>query len=308
MAATFVPRRRPRVRDSEFRGRGTPRLISFCSRGDPPSFPEIQNLSPAATAGGGVGGPRWNVRIPPCASFRSFPTQPRSSSLSARAISWSVSRTNVTFRPRLVHARFSRAAPLRRGCRLLRWMLRFRHSSLRAAPCTRWTIGGWRSCGRTFSSPRSSVRFALCPLAQVGEAIELLRPHAPCPDVMSLDPTRLEDVLADILHVGERVGRADEAERLVDGLRGRLEALESASRGRPRPSVVALEWLDPPFLGGHWVPQMIVLAGGRDPFSVAPGSARGARAGRRSRRPTRTGWWRCPVDSMPRVRSGSSRR
>src|SRR5262245_44683449 len=61
----------------------------------------------------------------------------------------------------------------------------------------------------------------LCPVCavstgQVGEAIDLVtqsQPHAPCPDVMSLDPTRLEDVLADILHVGERVERAAEADR-----------------------------------------------------------------------------------------------
>lgn len=116
----------------------------------------------------------------------------------------------------------------------------------------------------------------LCPVCavstgRVGEAIDLLRPHAPCPEVMSLDPTRLEDVLADILHVGERTGRADAAERLVDDLRRRLATVEGARRGLPRPTVVALEWLDPPFLGGHWVPQMIAIAGGRDPFAVAPG-------------------------------------
>jgi iron complex transport system substrate-binding protein len=116
----------------------------------------------------------------------------------------------------------------------------------------------------------------LCPVCavstgQVGEAIDLLRPHVPCPEVMSLDPTRLEDVLADILHVGARVGRSAEAEALVDRLRGRLDALESRLRGRARPQVVALEWLDPPFLGGHWVPQMVAIAGGRDPFAVAPG-------------------------------------
>ncbi len=93
-----------------------------------------------------------------------------------------------------------------------------------------------------------------------------------CPEILSLDPTRLEDVLADILHVGERIGRSAAAEALVDepARRG-----SSASSARPAaaldPTVVALEWLDPPFLGGHWVPQMIAIAGGRDPFAVAPG-------------------------------------
>ena len=113
----------------------------------------------------------------------------------------------------------------------------------------------------------------LCPVCavstdQVGAAIE---PLARCPEIVSLDPQRLEDVLADILHVGERVGRHAAAEALVDSLRERLDRVERSVRGRPRPTVVALEWLDPPFLGGHWVPQMIAIAGGRDPFDVAPG-------------------------------------
>lgn len=113
----------------------------------------------------------------------------------------------------------------------------------------------------------------LCPVCavstdQVGAAIE---PLVRCPEVVSLDPQRLEDVLADILHVGARVGRAAEAEALVDALRARLDRIEHSLRGRERPTVVALEWLDPPFLGGHWVPQMLAIAGGRDPFGVAPG-------------------------------------
>jgi len=113
----------------------------------------------------------------------------------------------------------------------------------------------------------------LCPVcavstAQVGDAVA---PMARCPELMSLDPTRLEDVLADILHVGERLARSAAAEALVDNLRARLERVERATHGRPRPTVVALAWLDPPFLGGHWEPQMITIAGGRDPFGVAPG-------------------------------------
>jgi iron complex transport system substrate-binding protein len=113
----------------------------------------------------------------------------------------------------------------------------------------------------------------LCPVCAVSTAQvdQAMAPLPVCPEVISLDPRRLEDVLADILHVGERIGRAGEAERLVDDLRARLERIERRLRGRPRPTVVALEWLDPPFLGGHWVPQVLAIAGGRDPFRVAPG-------------------------------------
>ncbi len=113
----------------------------------------------------------------------------------------------------------------------------------------------------------------LCPVCAVStdQVDSALAPMARCPDVVSLDPQRLEDVLADILHVGARIGRTAAAERLVDELRLRLDRVERSVRGRTRPTVVALEWLDPPFLGGHWVPQMISIAGGRDPFAVAPG-------------------------------------
>ncbi len=113
----------------------------------------------------------------------------------------------------------------------------------------------------------------LCPVCAVStEQVEgAVAPLARCPEIVSLDPVRLEDVLADVLHVGARIGRKDEAEALVDSLRGRLERIEAAVRGRPRPTLVALEWLDPPFLGGHWVPQMVAIAGGRDPFEIAPG-------------------------------------
>ncbi|GMU65048.1 MAG: ABC transporter substrate-binding protein [Acidobacteriota bacterium] len=113
----------------------------------------------------------------------------------------------------------------------------------------------------------------LCPVCAVStdQVDAALSPLTRCPEVVSLDPQRLEDVLADILHVGARVGRGVEAAALVDDLRARLERVELATRGRPRPTVVALEWLDPPFLGGHWVPQMVAIAGGRDPFGVAPG-------------------------------------
>jgi len=113
----------------------------------------------------------------------------------------------------------------------------------------------------------------LCPVcavstAQVDGALATL-PR--CPEVISLDPQRLEDVLADILQVGARIAREREADRLVDALRARLERVERARRGIPRPTAVALERLDPPFLGGHWVPQMLAIAGFRDPFAVAPG-------------------------------------
>lgn len=84
------------------------------------------------------------------------------------------------------------------------------------------------------------------------------------PRVLSLDPATLEEVLADAVAVGLAAGARGSAEALVADARERLERLERAVAGRPRPRVAALEWLDPPFAGGHWVPEMIALAGGED--------------------------------------------
>ncbi|HEV2385828.1 MAG TPA: cobalamin-binding protein [Candidatus Acidoferrales bacterium] len=82
------------------------------------------------------------------------------------------------------------------------------------------------------------------------------------PQVVSLAPQRLADVWNDIRRLGALVGRAAEAEALAARLEARPGAVEAAGRAAPRPRVLALEWLDPPFVGGHWVPEMIELAGG----------------------------------------------
>jgi len=84
------------------------------------------------------------------------------------------------------------------------------------------------------------------------------------PKVVRLHPHTLSDILEDILAVGDATGRAREARRLVAGLRRRIARVETAVRGRPRPRVCCLEWLDPPFCGGHWMPEMVELAGGRE--------------------------------------------
>ena len=82
------------------------------------------------------------------------------------------------------------------------------------------------------------------------------------PTVHSLDAHTLDGILETILQVGAAAGVEQRAERCVADLRGRLEAASRAVAGRPRPRVLGLEWLDPPFLPGHWVPEMIEIAGG----------------------------------------------
>jgi iron complex transport system substrate-binding protein len=115
-------------------------------------------------------------------------------------------------------------------------------------------------------APDLIVTQNLCPVCAVSTAQvdEALRPLPRCPDLLSLDPRSLADVLADIRRVGAATGRADEAAALVADLERRLAGVRQRVAGRPRPRVAALEWLDPPFAGGHWVPEMIALAGGED--------------------------------------------
>jgi iron complex transport system substrate-binding protein len=110
-------------------------------------------------------------------------------------------------------------------------------------------------------------RVCALPAGQVTAALDYLGCQA---DVLSLDPYRLEEVLATILAVGMRTGTADRAARLVAGLRGRLAAVAALVAGRPRPRVAVVEWTDPPFAAGHWIPDLVTAAGG-EPVAARPG-------------------------------------
>jgi iron complex transport system substrate-binding protein len=91
------------------------------------------------------------------------------------------------------------------------------------------------------------------------------------PRVLSLNPTSLAGVLQDACRVGEVLGRGAETRAQVAALRERVSHLKECVAGRPRPTVGCVEWLDPPFSAGHWVPEMVGIAGGEDVFA-APGS------------------------------------
>ena len=84
------------------------------------------------------------------------------------------------------------------------------------------------------------------------------------PEVISLDPTTLGEVIADVPRLAAAAGADEAGEELVAEAGERIEAVVRAVADAPRPRVAALEWLDPLFVGGHWVPQMIELAGGED--------------------------------------------
>jgi iron complex transport system substrate-binding protein len=91
------------------------------------------------------------------------------------------------------------------------------------------------------------------------------------PRVISLDPDDLGGVLDDTERLGEATGVPRRARELRASLEERLEAVRDAVAGADRPAVLPLEWLDPPFTGGHWVPEMIEIAGGEPLLCVRGG-------------------------------------
>lgn len=113
-------------------------------------------------------------------------------------------------------------------------------------------------------APDLVVTQDLCAVCAVDVAsVDAAMAHLGCDGrVLTVDPSTLEEVLGTVVTIGRAVGREAEAEELVAGLRGRLDAVATAVAGRPRPRVAVLEWTDPLFSAGHWIPDMVVAAGG----------------------------------------------
>jgi len=89
------------------------------------------------------------------------------------------------------------------------------------------------------------------------------------PQVISLDPRTLGEVLGDARALAQATDRKDAAVELVREASARIDRVRLATRGARRPRVAALEWLDPPFAAGHWTPQLIEYAGGEDVLGFA---------------------------------------
>jgi iron complex transport system substrate-binding protein len=105
------------------------------------------------------------------------------------------------------------------------------------------------------------------PSGKVTEALDFLGCTA---EVLALDPYSLEDVLQTIAAVAGRAGVAGRGTAVVAELRARLARVAAGVAGRSRPRVAVVEWVDPPFTAGHWIPDLVEAAGG-EPVGGTPG-------------------------------------
>ena len=98
------------------------------------------------------------------------------------------------------------------------------------------------------------------------ELTRAVREFSPQPEVLFLTPRTIGEIENNIVDVGRAIGRQEEALALVRSNQERLARVSAAVQNAPRRRAVFLEWTDPLFCGGHWVPEMISLAGGEDPL------------------------------------------
>lgn len=120
--------------------------------------------------------------------------------------------------------------------------------------------------------PDLIVTQALCDVCAVAEkeVNEAACSLPGSPRVINLEPTCLEEVFDCIRAVGAAVGIEDRAAELVAGLKARVDAvIERSESFSHRPSMMLLEWIDPPFSAGHWSPELVEMAGGREVIGVA---------------------------------------
>lgn len=128
-------------------------------------------------------------------------------------------------------------------------------------------------------------RVCAVPSGDVEEALDVIGCRA---EVLSLDPHSLAEVIEGINSVGDAVGESERARALAENLQSRLGHVRRVTKELEPRRVLALEWPDPPFNGGHWVPEMVEMAGGSDVL------------GERGR-PSRTLTWEEIEDAAPDV-------
>ncbi len=130
-----------------------------------------------------------------------------------------------------------------------------------------------RRCDPDLILSQDLCRVCAVPSGDVDEAVDRLGCRAL---VLQIDPQTLDDVIASVVTIADAAGVPERGRALVSSLHERLDRLtrttEAALAGRTRPRVFVLEWVDPPFLGGHWIPDVIDAAGA-EPVLTRPGAS-----------------------------------
>jgi iron complex transport system substrate-binding protein len=104
-------------------------------------------------------------------------------------------------------------------------------------------------------------RVCAVPTGQVQDALDEIGCSA---EVVSMDPHSLDEILDSFLEVGRVTGAEGRAKELVDELRDRIEEVRRRATRLPTIRTLCLEWLEPPFAGGHWIPEMVAIAAGQN--------------------------------------------
>jgi iron complex transport system substrate-binding protein len=118
-------------------------------------------------------------------------------------------------------------------------------------------------------SPNLIVTQDLCQVCAPSgnEASQVLKSMNPAPEILWQTPHTFEDVLKDLRALGEKTGTRDRAEKLIRKARQRVERVASVTSQLAPVKVFFMEWVDPLFCGGHWIPEMLAWAGGKDPLA-----------------------------------------
>jgi len=124
-----------------------------------------------------------------------------------------------------------------------------------------------RRCDPDLIVSQDLCRVCAVASGDVDAAMERLNCHA---EVLQIDPQTLDEVLDSIVTIATAAGVSQRGRDYVSRLRGRLARVATAVDGRPRRRVFILEWIDPPFGAGHWVPDLVIAAGG-EPVLARPG-------------------------------------
>jgi iron complex transport system substrate-binding protein len=143
-----------------------------------------------------------------------------------------------------------------------------RDRSARGLPLYELDRGRLAALAPTLVLTQDLCQVCALPAGALNEALAAIGGTA---EVLSIDPHGVDDVLDAIAEVGRCIGATDRATALVGSLRDRLAAVTRAVAGCPRPRVLVLEWVDPPYLPGHWVPELVRLAGGEPVGGTAGG-------------------------------------